>query len=216
MVFWQYKPDCINGEYWVSPEKFEIRKQKLYASINNWVSNNREKVNKRCRDYRNRNIEKCRERCRKYHAVLGKTDKEKKRKRDFYLANKERLNELSRIRCLKKRKKDPIYKMQLNIRWLVNDSMRKNGYTKKSRTQEILGCSWEFFKNYIEQRWKEGMTWENRGKWHLDHIVPISSANTEKEILKLNHYTNFRPLWAFDNISKSNKTNKQLELISSS
>ena len=49
------------------------------------------------------------------------------------------------------------------------------------------------------------MTWENQGEWHFDHIIPISSAQTEEEVIKLNHYTNFQPLWAEDNLRKSNK-----------
>ena len=49
------------------------------------------------------------------------------------------------------------------------------------------------------------MTWENYGDWHLDHKIPISWATDESDIIRLNHYTNFQPMWAFDNQSKSNK-----------
>ena len=49
------------------------------------------------------------------------------------------------------------------------------------------------------------MSWENKGEWHLDHIIPISSATNEKEVYELNHYTNFQPLWSIDNLMKSNK-----------
>jgi hypothetical protein len=49
------------------------------------------------------------------------------------------------------------------------------------------------------------MTWENYGKWHLDHKTPISWAKTEKEVIELNHYTNFQPMWAIENLSKGNR-----------
>jgi hypothetical protein len=49
------------------------------------------------------------------------------------------------------------------------------------------------------------MSWENYGEWHIDHIIPISSAKTNQEVYKLNHHTNFQPLWAEDNLRKSNK-----------
>ena len=79
------------------------------------------------------------------------------------------------------------------------------GYSKKSRTYDILGIDYEEFKIYIENQFLEGMTWGNHGKWHLDHKIPISWGKTEEEVIKLNHYTNFQPLWTCDNLSKGNK-----------
>jgi hypothetical protein len=49
------------------------------------------------------------------------------------------------------------------------------------------------------------MSWDNYGKWHIDHIIPLSSANNEDEVYKLCHHTNLQPLWAEDNLKKSNK-----------
>lgn len=85
-------------------------------------------------------------------------------------------------------------------------SLRLNGFTKKSRTYKILGCSFDFFLNHISSQFTEGMSIEKLGKEiHLDHITPISSASTEEEIIRLNHWSNFQPLWAKDNLLKRDK-----------
>jgi hypothetical protein len=52
------------------------------------------------------------------------------------------------------------------------------------------------------------LSWENHGEWHLDHIKPISLAKDESEVIALNHYTNFQPMWAIDNLKKYNKFNE--------
>jgi hypothetical protein len=74
-----------------------------------------------------------------------------------------------------------------------------------SRTTDIIGCSPQELKEHLEKQFVSGMTWENRNEWHIDHIIPLSSAKTEEELYKLCHYTNLQPLWAEDNLKKSNK-----------
>lgn len=68
-----------------------------------------------------------------------------------------------------------------------------------------LGCSITEFKNYIESKFIVGMTWDNMGKWHLDHIEPLLKFDlTDKEqFLKACHYTNIQPLWIEDHIKKT-------------
>ena len=85
---------------------------------------------------------------------------------------------------------------------------------KNKKTEEILGCVFVFIKNYLESKFIDGMSWDNRNLWHIDHIVPLSSAKTATQILKLNHFSNLRPLWAKDNLSKGcNPLEEQLNLI---
>jgi len=86
---------------------------------------------------------------------------------------------------------------------VVRKAITKMGYTKGSRTEEILGCSYSDFKAHMESMFKEGMGWHNRGEWHVDHKVPLSSGRTEAEVLSLNHYSNLQPLWGAENIAKS-------------
>jgi hypothetical protein len=79
--------------------------------------------------------------------------------------------------------------------------------SKRGRTIELIGIDIVGLKNYLETKFTDGMTWENYGLygWHIDHIIPLSSAKNEDEFTKLCHYTNLQPLWAEDNLKKSNK-----------
>ena len=129
------------------------------------------------------------------------------------LNRKEYFNKYQRER----RKNDLLYKLTWNIRTSISQSFARscNGKYKKSKpTEKILGCTMEFFKEYISSQFKNGMSYDKINEIHLDHIIPISSAKSEEEIIRLNHYTNFQPLWAEDNFKKSDKIiEKQLKLI---
>lgn len=97
------------------------------------------------------------------------------------------------------------FRNRCNIRSLVKSAIKRKGYKKNSKTFDILGCEYETFKAYFESLFKPGMTWENHGAWHIDHIYPVSKARDEQHLLQLNHYTNLQPLWADENWDKGNK-----------
>ena len=135
-----------------------------------------------------------------------KRNKSEKRKEEQKRYRNSLECKLYRREYMKNRKlKDPLFHLICNISSRIKQDIRRKNFTKKSRTYEILGCSYEEFKNHIENQFKDGMTWENYGEWQYDHIIPISSATNEAEVIRLNHYTNFQPLWKFDNLKKSNK-----------
>ncbi len=149
-----------------------------------------------------------------------------KYRQEYYIKNKEKLNKINKEYRIKNKKKinrlavekrnnNSFLKLKYNTRNLILKSIKKQGYTKNTKTYKILGCTFEEFKQHLENQFTKGMSWENQGKWHLDHIYPISLAKDEKELIRLNHYTNFQPLWAFDNLSKGNKIidNTQIKLI---
>jgi hypothetical protein len=92
-------------------------------------------------------------------------------------------------------------------------AFRNKGYSKNTKTQEMLGVDWEIAKQHIERQFTKGMNWENQGEWHIDHIIPLSSANTPERLKKLCHYTNLQPMWAVDNLSKSDSINGQQTLL---
>ena len=177
-----------------------------------YYQDNKENYKEYSKEYRGNNKEKIKERGKEYY----QNNKEKKNEysKEYYQDNKEKMIE-SISKSVKKRKlNDPLFKLKCNLRTLICNSMRRKGYKKNSRTFNILGCEYSFFLKYMEAQFKDGMTWENHGEWHIDHIMPMYAAQTEEEALELNHYTNFQPLWAEENLYKSNKIIvKQLKFL---
>jgi hypothetical protein len=111
----------------------------------------------------------------------------------------------------KKKQEDPIFKFSGAVRVLLYTSFKRacNGaFTKRSRSVEMLGCSMEDFVSHIVSQFTEGMTLENHGEWHLDHIIPLATARSEDDVIRLSYYKNFQPLWASDNLSKGCKLAK--------
>ena len=96
----------------------------------------------------------------------------------------------------------PTGKLSHNIRAAIRRSLVDSGYNKKYKSEIILGCTMLEFKLYLENQFEIWMTWENKGLyngtsnygWDLDHIIPLSSAISEDDVIKLNHYTNIQPL----------------------
>jgi hypothetical protein len=137
-------------------------------------------------------------------------DQEKQSRQNYYQSNKDSIIQKSVEYAKNKRNTNDLFKLKDNIRRSIRASISQFG-DKKSNTSKILGCTFNEFKEHIEIQFSDGMSWENRNEWHLDHIIPVSFAQSEKEIILLNHYTNFRPLWSTENIIKSNKlTNEAL------
>jgi len=105
----------------------------------------------------------------------------------------------------KKRHTDPAYKIKSNLRTRIWGVV-KQGY-KSASTMELTGCTTEELKDHLASKFTEGMTFENYGEWHIDHILPCTSFNLllPEEQRKCFHYTNLQPLWAIDNIKKGAK-----------
>lgn len=192
-------------------------KKKIYREAN------KDKISEKEKERReNSDKKKSAEYQRKYQEE--NKDKIKENKRLYYQKNKQEFLERSKLRNElkneevreyhksyrsirnsrrnKRRKEDPDYRLKYRLRSIIYESFRRNGYTKSSKTFEIIGCSFEEFKSYIESKFENWMSWENRGLyngefnygWDIDHIIPLSSAESVEDIIKLNHYTNLQPL----------------------
>jgi len=131
----------------------------------------------------------------------GDVERCKERRTKNIIEVREKANKYRKHR----RKTDPMFKLTCNIRTLIYATIKSRGDVKKSKSYEILGCTYEEFKAHLEKQFTNGMNWLNQGEWHLDHIYPASKAISESHLIELNHYTNFQPLWAADNIRKGNK-----------
>ena len=103
------------------------------------------------------------------------------------------------------RNKSSLNKLKAALRTRTYLAFKQKRYNKNSKTENLLGASYEIVKIHIESQFKEGMSWDNRSLWHIDHRIPLASAKSEEEIVKLCHYTNLQPLWADENIRKSDK-----------
>ena len=137
-----------------------------------------------------------------YSEKLKKFYKDNPEKRKEYRKNyKPRKREQRKER----RNTDPIFNLTNRMRGRLRKYLIILNISKKNKTFEIVGCSPQFLKEHLEKQFIDGMTWENRSEWHIDHKIPLSSAKTEEELYKLCHYTNLQPLWAEENLKKSNK-----------
>ncbi len=101
-------------------------------------------------------------------------------------------------------KHDPLFRMVRNVRTRVANTIKRQGVIKDSSTLALLGCSWDEYMTHIFNQFTLGMTWENFGAWHIDHIVPINTFDLSCPIERAQafHWSNTRPLWAHENLSR--------------
>lgn len=143
--------------------------------------------------------------CHSWRSINSKKVKDYNKK--YTIENKLILNEYKNEWFNNKMRTDSLFKLRKNIKVSIKDSFRKNRYNKNSRTHDILGCSFEELKTYLESKFEYWMNWDNHGLyngkfnygWDIDHIIPISSGKTEEDIFRLNHYTNLQPLCSYIN-----------------
>ena len=110
-------------------------------------------------------------------------------------------------RAGERRRTDPTYRFIQNCRSNVYTAFKRGGLLKSRKTEQLLGCTLDQFREHITSQFKPGMTLENHGEWHLDHVIPINRALNGGlfTVEELCHYTNYQPLWAVENLSKHNK-----------
>lgn len=163
-----------------------------------WRDRNREHYRKRQNEYYHKNKDKAKKWNDKYK---NKNRMEIRAKgREYAKNNRDRIN----IHRLERLHNDPIFKMKEQTRNMVRYALRSEGHRKNSHTADILGCDLDFFCEYLMKTWEKnyGEPWSGE-PYHIDHIVPLATAKTEEDVLRLCHYTNLQMLTPHDNLTKS-------------
>ena len=182
--------------YLKKPDHYKQMHKKYYDE-------NRDAVLFRAKQYREENKGEIRKRDNAYKA---RNRLELNRKQlEYQKINAEKLNEYRRRYTKQRRSQDRMFAIRLNMRARFKFELAKRGEKQSTKTNKYLGCTWEFLRGYLASKFTDGMSWDNYGDWHVDHIIPLASARTKDELIKLCHYSNLQPLWAFDNLSKGAK-----------
>ena len=190
-LFWQYGKLYPKGEQWVTREGYG----KMIVSLKKYCDANKQKHREACKKHLLKDIEKTKQNRRKHY-----------------------LNRVPRIlaRAKERRKTDPVYLIKCRIRSRVKSGLKTRKMKKDCLSRDILGCDWDFLRDYLQARFLPGMGWENRLLWDIDHIIPLASAKTIEDVKRLCHYTNLQPLWSSDNRKKGSRiseTHKTLQSI---
>lgn len=167
----------------------------------NYIKNNHEKILLQKKLYRDSNKEFISKNKNIFYSENRETLLEKQK--EYYNNNKEKINNNVRL----KRKNNIMFKLIESYRSRTNNFSKLKSIPKNKTTMEMIGISPKEFKLYIESLFTDGMTWDNhsRNGWHIDHIIPLSSAKSEDDLYRLSHYTNLRPLWCDENLRKGKK-----------
>lgn len=186
-----YRSQCISCE-----KNYLILNKELIKERNKKYNiDNKDRKSLNGKNYYLKNKELLKEKARNQY---NNKDKKLEYQKKYQQENKERRN----IYLTERRKNDPLFKLITNVRNLIYNSFYYNGYSKDSKTEELLGCTFKELKEYLESKFEPWMNWDNRGLydgefntgWDIDHIIPLSSVDTENDIIKLNHFSNLQPL----------------------
>lgn len=217
-IFWEYNKACRNGERWVAVATFKHYSKLAKEAGQKRYQNNREKATQISKAWRANNLVRYKDSNQKYYAanlerILEKqrswVEKNRKKVRSYQAEwrakNVQKIREYHAEYGKHRRSNDLIFCLIARLRVGLYKALKAKDFRKKGRTKDFIGCSAPSLKLWIEKQFSNGMSWEDRKAWHVDHLVPIYLGKTPEEVCLLNHYTNLRPLWKSENLSK-NKT----------
>jgi vacuolar-type H+-ATPase subunit E/Vma4 len=186
------------------------------AYLKAYREQNKERIAAQGKEYRRRTAEHRKEYVRRHYEENGNAIKTRMKEyrsrpevreaeRQYMQEYRERNREKIRQKDKERYRNDLQYRLKTLLRNRLGCAVISKA--KSGSAVRDLGCTIDEFIAYISQKFEYGMTWDNWGEWHLDHIVPLSSFDlTDREQFKTAcHYTNMQPLWAVDNMSKKDR-----------
>ena len=169
----------------------------------------KEYYQKFARDKYQRNKDKILERGRAYRLRPEVKARKKEYNRQYREKNWDWIKKDQQEYVRRREKESPEFKLKRRLRERTRDALDYHKFIKIDSFTKAIGCTPEELRKYIEKQFEPGMTWENygsgHGKWNLDHIIPLSLAESVDHLYKLCHYTNVRPMWSIENSSRGNK-----------
>ena len=140
---------------------------------------------------------------KKYHDEHREYYREYNKK--YYQKHKKEINEKRKER----KWNDKIFYLTINVRKSILNSFNRKNYKKTNKTEKITGLKNEQITNYLLKTFKDnyGYEWNGKEKIHIDHIIPLATAKSEEDVIKLCHYTNLQLLKAEDNWKKGDRLN---------
>lgn len=187
----------------------EVNKERIKQRKKVYNEANKEKIKLQTKFYREINKDKIKLKRNGYYKKYYKNNKEQinTKRRVYVEKNRDKIRNRHKNYCNRRFKTDVQYKLSNNLRTRLNTTIKGN--FKSGSAVRDLGCTIEQLKQYLESKFQLGMSWDNHtlDGWHIDHIKPLSSfdLSDRKQLLEACHYTNLQPLWAKDNLTKSDK-----------
>ena len=153
----------------------------------------------------------CRDCSNAYLRTLSKTPKYKEQRKQYRMKPKFR----KRVAAYRRKKyaNDPKWRVAALIRGRLNMALKAQHVEKSTATWDLCGCDLTTLKEHIEKQFRDGMSWNDRGKWHIDHMVACTTFNLQniEDQKKCFHYTNLRPEWAEQNLSDGGRRKWNME-----
>jgi len=219
----------MRNKAWYEANKHKAKKRNEELKNNQEIQN---KIKEQRKKHYSKNRELIRERqkiAHKKHYEVNKDkiqaahrdynelnkDKIKKQRQEYYERNKRKILDYNQSYHNDKLKSNTQYRLAYILRCRLRTALNKK--YKAGHAVKDLGCSISELKIYLEFKFQVGMSWENHSQtgWHIDHIKPLShfDLSDRDQFLQACHYTNLQPLWAKDNLTKSDNYSEDLDLM---